>query len=202
MSSPPSSSSVSSSTLLRFRRSSFPLFPYQELVFATLFAVSSASLGVFVFVYFCASRQDVSERWRRIRPCCCCAFCGGNAPAASRNRQEQRRPPGSEEQRLVAAAPAPGAVGAGQGSLPNGATTVGSTGGRGGGDCPPVGAGGGNGGSLPMHGNSLSSYLGGAGTGTSAFGGGGGTVTRNYSRLTQQVRTKIKNTKKNIATKE
>ena len=35
--------------------------PYEELVFAVLFTISSISLGVFVFVYFCASRQDVQE---------------------------------------------------------------------------------------------------------------------------------------------
>ena len=29
-----------------------------------LFSISSISLGVFVFVYFCASRQDVQEAWR------------------------------------------------------------------------------------------------------------------------------------------
>ena len=38
--------------------------PYEELVFAVLFSISSISLGVFVFVYFCASRQDVQEAWR------------------------------------------------------------------------------------------------------------------------------------------
>lgn len=38
--------------------------PYEELIFSILFTISSISLGVFVFVYFCLSRHDVQECWR------------------------------------------------------------------------------------------------------------------------------------------
>jgi hypothetical protein len=38
--------------------------PFEELIFSVLFTVSSISLGIFVFVYFCASRRDVQECWR------------------------------------------------------------------------------------------------------------------------------------------
>ncbi|TRY63453.1 hypothetical protein TCAL_01835 [Tigriopus californicus] len=52
--------------------------PYEELIFAILFTISAISLGVFVFVYFCASRHDVQECWRN--PFCVAdyLFSGGH----------------------------------------------------------------------------------------------------------------------------
>lgn len=38
--------------------------PFEEIIFAVLFTVSSMSLGVFIFVYYCASRLDIQECWR------------------------------------------------------------------------------------------------------------------------------------------
>ena len=70
--------------------------PYEELVFAVLFSISSISLGVFVFVYFCASRQDVQEAWRSPL---CISHAGrrryiransGPTPAEHRQHQQQQ----------------------------------------------------------------------------------------------------------------
>ena len=44
---------------------SFRFYSFQEIVLGFMFAMSSVSLSLFVFIYFCASRQDVQECFRR-----------------------------------------------------------------------------------------------------------------------------------------
>ena len=67
-------------------------FPYEELTFALLYTVSAVSYGVFAFVYFCVTRNDVQDIWREGSDC----FCSKSGNPAN-NVSDYLRPIEAEE---------------------------------------------------------------------------------------------------------